>query len=307
MAFQGFRALRSVSQLLSAYLSRSFSPRPPLRSPANRRSCPIAISSISANKLPGTRMLLLATLASSSFLATSSPGHGAAAVPRTHQLVLKAETPASALPYAQLASVTAGGDATMLLLFAAIGRGNHNTDDGSVLLTAAPFLLSWALIAPWLGAYKPADTRTEALIAPLPSIAVTVPLGCALRGVLQGYQPPLPFWIVAIIATTVLLESWRAAYFQVSAHGPFVPVHARARRVTGVHMTRCSHGRRSWRSMPSLRNSPTPSLTTTIESPEAHLRLCRLLLANASVLRQTRAFEAERDIIETHDADLSGS
>ena len=117
------------------------------------------------------------------------------------------------LPYLQLLTPRAAGDAAMLLLFAAIGRGNHNTDGGSVFTTAAPFLLSWSLVAPLVGAYRSPTTRTAALLDPLPAIAVSVPLGCALRGVLQGYQPPLPFWIVALIATTVRVEGWRLAFF----------------------------------------------------------------------------------------------
>lgn len=120
----------------------------------------------------------------------------------------------SSLPYGQLASAQAAGDAAALLLFAAIGRGNHGTDGGSAFTTAAPFLLTWLSVAPWLGAYgKPAASRTDALLAPLPAIAVTVPLGCALRGLLQGYQPPAPFWIVALIATTILIGGWRVAFF----------------------------------------------------------------------------------------------
>jgi hypothetical protein len=126
-------------------------------------------------------------------------------------------TLSSSLPYAQLGSVRAAGDAGALLIFAAIGRSNHNTDDGSALTTAMPFIISWALLAPWLGAYKRVDTRKEAMLAPLPAVAVSVPLGCALRGVLQGYQPALPFWIVALISTTVLLDIWRVMHFQLDS------------------------------------------------------------------------------------------
>jgi len=37
-------------------------------------------------------------------------------------------------------------------------------------------------------------------------------LGCALRGVIKGYVPPLPFVIVTLIATLVLLGGTRALY-----------------------------------------------------------------------------------------------
>ena len=120
--------------------------------------------------------------------------------------------------YAQLLSPLAAGDAAALLIFAAIGRGNHDTATGNVLTTAAPFLLSWAALAPPLGAYagrRPATLR-EAATAPVLAWAVAVPCGCALRGVLNDRMPAAPFWIVALVATGVLLEAWRLAYHQAS-------------------------------------------------------------------------------------------
>ena len=50
--------------------------------------------------------------------------------------------------------VLAAGDAAAIVVFAGIGRMNHASDDGSVLLTALPFLVSWFLVAPLLGAYR---------------------------------------------------------------------------------------------------------------------------------------------------------
>ena len=154
---------------------------------------------------------LLALLAATSTSLLPSIPHAR----RASFVVLRAEPEvASKLPYAQLMSLRAAGDAGALLIFAAIGRGNHNSADGSALTTALPFIITWALLAPWLGAYKSVGTRTEALLAPLPTIVASVPLGCALRGVLQGYQPPMPFWIVALLATTVLIEAWRAVHYE---------------------------------------------------------------------------------------------
>ena len=155
--------------------------------------------------------LLALLAATSTSLLPSIPMHAR----RASFVVLRAEPEvASKLPYAQLMSLRAAGDAGALLIFAAIGRGNHNSADGSALTTALPFIITWALLAPWLGAYKSVGTRTEALLAPLPAIVASVPLGCALRGVLQGYQPPMPFWIVALIATTALIEAWRAVHYE---------------------------------------------------------------------------------------------
>lgn len=120
-------------------------------------------------------------------------------------------------PYAQLLSTIAPGDAVALFVFAAIWRSNHGTDAGSALQTAAPFLFAWVLLAPPLGAYRRDAGRTlsEATLAPLPALAVAVPAGCALRGLLQGHVPALPFWVVALIACTVLVEAWRAVHYLV--------------------------------------------------------------------------------------------
>ena len=110
--------------------------------------------------------------------------------------------------------VVVAGDTLAFMVFAAIGRANHGSDDGSVLLTALPFLLSWILVSPILGAYKPSQTLNQAVISILPAWLMSVPLGCAVRGVVQDRMPALPFWIVALVATGVLLGGWRAAYFQ---------------------------------------------------------------------------------------------
>ena len=113
--------------------------------------------------------------------------------------------------------VMAAGDAAAMLIFSAIGRVNHGSDDGSILATALPFLLSWFLVAPMLGAYKKAQINqslTLALTTALPAWATSVPIGCFMRGLLQGRMPATPFWIVAMVAVGVLVGGWRAAYFQ---------------------------------------------------------------------------------------------
>ena len=151
--------------------------------------------------------------------------------------------PESPSPYSKLISPTAAGDAVALLLFAAIGRGNHNSDGGSALTTAAPFLLTWSLVAPLMNAYMSPDSRTAAILAPLPAIAVSVPLGCALRGILQGYQPPLPFWIVALIATTVLIELWRVAFYSLdNALSQFANAIVGATLCMHLHLVDAAHG-----------------------------------------------------------------
>lgn len=121
--------------------------------------------------------------------------------------------------YTRLLSVLAAGDAAAFVLFAAIGRGSHDSSTGNALTTAAPFLAAWAALAPPLGAYPERASRSneQAAKAPLLAWLVAVPCGCALRGVLQERMPAAPFWVVALVATLGLLEAWRLSYHQVSS------------------------------------------------------------------------------------------
>jgi hypothetical protein len=80
--------------------------------------------------------------------------------------------------------------------------------------------MSWFLLAPALGAYagrSSASIKQAALIA-LPALLVAVPSGVAIRGALEGYTPAAPFWVVSIVATSVLMTSWRVAFSQVCGH-----------------------------------------------------------------------------------------
>ena len=198
--------------------------------------------------------VLLLALGASGFGTRVSPLHGVSLLHRHPPLSLlvqdEKDEKIAALPvlpesspYSKLISATAAGDAVALLLFAAIGRGNHNSDGGSALTTAAPFLLTWSLVAPLMNAYTSPDSRMAAILAPLPAIAVSVPLGYALRGILQGYQPPLPFWIVALIATTVLIELWRVAFYSLdNALSQFANAIVGATLCMHLHLVNAAHG-----------------------------------------------------------------
>ena len=101
------------------------------------------------------------------------------------------------------------------MLFAAIGRMSHSSSDGSVLTTAGPFLLAWFTIAPLLGGYKNVSSRKALLLSTALPWAVSVPIGVALRGLIQGYMPAVPFWIIAMTATALLIGVWRLIEFQI--------------------------------------------------------------------------------------------
>jgi Protein of unknown function (DUF3054) len=119
-------------------------------------------------------------------------------------------------------------DFVMLLVFAATGRASHvdgaSLDIVATLYTAAPFVTAWFLAAPWTGVYQENPHKQLDATASYPDLAmaattqtlrgwvVAIPLGCVIRGVVKGYVPPLPFVLVTLVATFVLLSAGRVVY-----------------------------------------------------------------------------------------------
>lgn len=111
-------------------------------------------------------------------------------------------------------------DLASLLTFAAVGKASH-TPDGSIdpLATASvafPFLVAWFATSPFTGVYSP-DERTGNLLLDTfvksgKGWIVAVPLGCVIRGIIKGYVPPLPFVVVTMIATFVILGLGRLLF-----------------------------------------------------------------------------------------------
>ena len=110
-------------------------------------------------------------------------------------------------------------DLTGLFVFAGIGKASHSAVDGSldvaaVLVTVFPFWVSWLLLAPLAGCYTPEatrDTRSAAVQAAKGWI-LAVPMGCVLRGIIRGYAPPIPFVVVTLLSTLVILTLGRVGY-----------------------------------------------------------------------------------------------
>lgn len=107
-----------------------------------------------------------------------------------------------------------------ILLFAFIGTSSHNSasDFLAIFAVAIPFLISWFAVTPFLGLYNQeatSDIKT-ALTTTAKGWIVAIPLGCVLRGIIKGYVPPLPFVIVTMIATLVVLGGSRVAYTAIS-------------------------------------------------------------------------------------------
>jgi hypothetical protein len=117
------------------------------------------------------------------------------------------------------AAALVAGDIVALLVFAAMGRGSHGLASGLAAVgetarTAAPFIIGWLAVAPWLGAFAPAATRgvgpmlRVTLLAWLPALAA----GALLRAAAIGRLSPLSFYLVTLIVGLLLLAGWRAAF-----------------------------------------------------------------------------------------------
>lgn len=107
-----------------------------------------------------------------------------------------------------------GGDVLALVVFAAIGRGNHGEGlfVSDVLATAAPFAAGWfgAMgVGDTFGAKARGDEPGEAAVCAAKSWAVGIPAGLALRAIGKGTLPPGPFVVVSMAVTGAFLVGWR--------------------------------------------------------------------------------------------------
>mmetsp|Transcript_9656 Transcript_9656/g.11559 ORF Transcript_9656/g.11559 Transcript_9656/m.11559 type:complete len:217 (-) Transcript_9656:860-1510(-) len=111
-------------------------------------------------------------------------------------------------------------DLLSLFLFAGIGKASHSADGsldiGAVLITALPFVTAWFVTSPLTGVYSDDDQSknviSDAFVKTAKGWIIAVPLGCVLRGFIKGYVPPLPFVIVTMIATLVILGGARVVF-----------------------------------------------------------------------------------------------
>ena len=103
-----------------------------------------------------------------------------------------------------------------LLSFAAVGRNNHGEglDMIGIIGTAAPFILSWFVVSPFLGSFSRSATSTKggAPVGLLAGWVVSMPLALSLRGLYKGEIPPTPFIIVSMVATLAILSIWRVLF-----------------------------------------------------------------------------------------------
>ncbi len=111
-----------------------------------------------------------------------------------------------------------GGDIVSFIVFAIIGRSSHGEAAGlaamvEVLKTAAPFLLGWFLVAPWLKAYRPPEGQTGAFLRSTAlAWLVAWPLALLLRALFLQRGIPVSFALVTLISNLVLLLGWRGVF-----------------------------------------------------------------------------------------------
>src|SRR2546429_8082619 len=94
------------------------------------------------------------------------------------------------------------GDALVFLIFATIGIRNHDEalSVPKVLITAAPFIVAWFLVSPFIGAFRrglelqPGKMVQHTLLAWLASW----PIALLFRGLIEWKVPPLSFALVTL-------------------------------------------------------------------------------------------------------------
>jgi hypothetical protein len=111
-------------------------------------------------------------------------------------------------------------DVAALTVFSAVGKASHSADGSLDILAVAtvafPFAASWLVTSPFTGIFAP-DDRSDNLVKDVffktaKGWIFAIPLGCVLRGVIKGYAPPIPFVIVTMIATLVILSGCRILF-----------------------------------------------------------------------------------------------
>jgi hypothetical protein len=86
------------------------------------------------------------------------------------------------------------------------------------VLTAVPFIIAWALVAPLLGAYSPgaAESAKSAVPLAIRSWLVAAILGAVIRWtpLFEGGADPV-FIGVMLVLGSVALGLWRTLYFRI--------------------------------------------------------------------------------------------
>lgn len=118
------------------------------------------------------------------------------------------------------AAPLAVGDLLAILAVIAVGMSNHETLTGVVplLVTAAPFLLGWALVSVPVGAYSAGAAESAKAAVPLAvrSWLGAAVIGIVVRGALQSaFDMGLAIFLgVMLVTGAVALGVWRWLFFK---------------------------------------------------------------------------------------------
>lgn len=122
---------------------------------------------------------------------------------------------------AQRLALLIGGDLFVLLLFTWLGRSSHSlssTDISAGLATAAPFIISWFLIAPWVGLFQAEVSQSWRKVVPRLLLVwlMAGPLAGVLRALFLGRPIPegivLTFVVITTAVASLLMLIWRLGY-----------------------------------------------------------------------------------------------
>lgn len=110
------------------------------------------------------------------------------------------------------------GDIVTLGLVTLFGFASHdllNTAASRILTTFIPLLISWLLIAPFLGNYDLGRMlRPVNLWRPFYAMVLAGPMAGFLRGVMLGNAPVLPVFVVVLGGISALaLLAWRTLFW----------------------------------------------------------------------------------------------
>ena len=110
------------------------------------------------------------------------------------------------------------GDIIVLALATLLGFATHGeaaTAGTRMLTTFVPLVVSWLMVAPFLGAYDLQRVKDIRQIwRPFYAMVLAGPLAGWMRGVLLGNAPILPVFVVVLGGTSALaLTAWRCLYW----------------------------------------------------------------------------------------------
>jgi hypothetical protein len=112
------------------------------------------------------------------------------------------------------------GDAVVLVAVTLAGFANHNSSlsDGRWLTTFVPLVISWGLVSPWLGNYRPETWRSPAQVwRALLAMVLAAPMAGFLRAILLN-GVVIPIFVVALGGVAALtLTAWRLIWAFASA------------------------------------------------------------------------------------------